>query len=216
MDWIIEKTQDTALIHALTQAAFAEYGREPGTSTALKETEEAIAAQFAGGMEALVVYGVNLSPQPPPPGSRTSLGKGEPEGDAGSPFPVRDERPGEGLGERLLTERLPLACVRYQFEGDALYFHRLSVHPDYRRQGLAKKLVGHLEALARAQGLARLTCSVRLQKADNVALYNGLGFQLIGERSVCRDGTAVPTGDFAKPLGQGIRRLLGRAPQSAP
>ncbi len=188
----IEKTQDTALIHALTQAAFAEYGRELGTSTALKETEEAIAAQFVGGMEALVVYGGN--PQPPPPGVRASLGKGEPY--SGSPFPVRYERPGEGLGERLL-----LACVRYQIEGDALYFHRLSVRPDYRRQGLAKKLVGHLEALARAQGLARLTCSVRLQKADNIELYTGLGFQLIGERSVCRDGTAVATGDFEKRLG---------------
>jgi ribosomal protein S18 acetylase RimI-like enzyme len=161
MDLTIAKTQDTALIHALTQAAFAEYGREPGTSTALKETEEAIAAQFAG---------------------------------------VRGEQ-------------TPLACVRYQIEGDALYFHRLSVHPDYRRQGLAKKLVGHLEALARAQGLVRLTCSVRLQKADNVALYTGLGFQLLGERSVCRDGTAVPTGDFEKPLpkisvGESMHRYL--------
>lgn len=154
MDLTIEKTEDTALIHALTQAAFAEYGREPGTSTALKETETAIAAQLAGGTEVLVL--ANLSS--------------------------------------------PLACVRYQIEGDALYFHRLSVHPDYRRQGLAKKLVGHLEVLARAQGLARLTCSVRLQKTDNVALYTGLGFQLLGERSVCRDGTAVPTGDFEKRL----------------
>nr|WP_309697668.1 N-acetyltransferase [Armatimonas sp.] len=187
----IEKTKDPALIHALTQAAFAEYGRKLGTSTALKETQEAIAAQFVGGMEALVV--ANLSPQPPPPGAHSSLGKGGPESD--SPFPVRYERPGEGLGERLL-----LACVRYQIEGDALYFYRLSVHPDYRRQGLAKKLVGHLEALARAQGLARLTCSVRLQKTDNVLLYTGLGFQLLGERSVCRDGTAVATGDFEKRL----------------
>ena len=49
MDVTIAKTEDTALIHTLTQAAFAEYGREPGTSTALKETEEAIAAQLAGG-----------------------------------------------------------------------------------------------------------------------------------------------------------------------
>ncbi|WP_395143424.1 GNAT family N-acetyltransferase, partial [Armatimonas sp.] len=196
MDLTIAKTQDPALIHALTQAAFAEYDREPGTSTALKETEEAIAAQLAGGMEALVVANLspsNLSPQPPPPGAHSSLGKGEPEGDV-APFPVRYERPGEGLG------RGYLACVRYQLEGDALYFHRLCVHPDYRRQGLAKKLVRHLEALARAEGLTRLTCSVRLQKTDNVALYTGLGFRLLGERSVCRDGTAVPTGDFEKRL----------------
>jgi rhamnose utilization protein RhaD (predicted bifunctional aldolase and dehydrogenase)/predicted GNAT family acetyltransferase len=119
----------------------------------------------------------------------TPAGRGDNK-ESDSSYPPR--RTGDG-GEAL-------ACVRYQIEGDALYFHRLSVHPDYRRQGLAKKLVGHLEALARAQGLARLTCSVRLQKADNVALYTSLGFQLLGERSVCRDGTPVPTGDFEKRL----------------
>ena len=160
MDLKVEKTQDTALIHALTQAAFAEYGREPGTSTALKETKAAIARQFAGGMQALVVYPL------------TPAGRGD----------------------------SAVACVRYQVEGDALYFQRLSVHPDYRRQGLAKKLVAYLEALARSQNRARLTCSVRLQKSDNIALYSGLGFVLLGERSVCRDGTAVPTGDFEKRL----------------
>ena len=165
MDLKVEKTEDTALIHALTQAAFAEYGRELGTSTALKETQETIAAQFVGGIQALALF------LPSSRGSRE-----------------------EGLGEE------GIACVRYQIEGDALYLHRLSVHPNYRRQGLARKLVGHLEALARSQNLARLTCSVRLQKTDNVALYTGLGFVLLGERSVCRDGTPVPTGDFEKRL----------------
>jgi ribosomal protein S18 acetylase RimI-like enzyme len=193
MDLTIAKTQDTALIHALTQAAFAEYGREPGTSTALKETEEAIARQFMGGMQALVVY----QAAPLTPAER---------GDKAESDSLFSPRRAGVRGEAL-------ACVRYQIEGDALYFHRLSVHPDYRRQGLAKKLVGHLEALARAQGLVRLTCSVRLQKADNVALYTGLGFQLLGERSVCRDGTAVPTGDFEKPLpkisvGESMHRYL--------
>ena len=99
-----------------------------------------------------------------------------------------------------LLNGLPVACVRYRIEGDAFYFFRLSVDPDYRRKGLASALVCHLEALATELGLSRLTCSVRMGKADNVALYTGLGFQLIGTRSVCRDGTDVPTGDFEKPL----------------
>lgn len=202
MDWIVEKTEDTALIHALTQAAFAEYGREPGTSTALKESQDAIAEQLAKGMKALVLYSPHPLPLlPTSPHASEPLGE---KGNASSPHPSPKKARGtsdvgRGAGGEG-REGEPIACVRYQIEGEALYFHRLSVHPDWRRQGLAKKLVGHLEALARAQGCTRLTCSVRLAKADNVALYTGLGFQLVGERSVCRDGTPIPTGDFEKPL----------------
>jgi len=199
---MIEKTEEAALIHALTQAAFAEYGREPGTSTALKETVADVAAQLAQGTQALVVYSPHPLPLLP-----TSPHASEPLGEKGNASPPppspkearRRSDVGRGAGGEG-REGEGIACVRYQIESDALYFHRLSVHPDWRRQGLAKKLVGHLEALARAEGLTRLTCSVRLQKADNVALYTGLGFQLLGERSVCRDGTEVPTGDFEKRL----------------
>ena len=150
----IGKTTDAALVHALTQAAYEEYGRDPGTSTALKETWEAVAAQLAGGAEAVAL-----------------------------------ERDGK-----------PLACVRFVAEGDALYFHRLSVHPDYRRQGLASKLIGYLEDEAKWRGLKRLTCSVRLAMDGNVALYEKLGFVQVGESTVCRDGTPVPTGHLEKRL----------------
>ncbi len=215
MDWIVEKTEDAALIHALTQAAYAEYGHEQGTSTALKESQDAIAEQLVRGTQALVVYSPHPLPLLP-----TSPHASEPlreKGNASSPHPspnvARASRLfGRGAGGEG-REGEPIACVRYQIEGEALYFHRLSVHPDWRRQGLAKKLVGHLEALARAEGCTRLTCSVRLAKTDNVALYTGLGFQLVGERSVCRDGTPVPTGDFEKPLpkisvGESMRHYL--------
>lgn len=148
----IEETNDARIVHRLTQAAFAEYGREPGTSTALKETIEAVEAQIAEGNRALAVI----------------------------------------LGNE------PVACVRFRFEGDALYFHRLSVDPAHRRKGCAKALVGALEDRARSVGLRRLACSVRLAQADNLALYLGLGFVQTSERSVCRDGTPVPTGDFEK------------------
>ena len=178
----IEKTVDVALIHALTQAAYAEYGHEPGTSTALKESEDAIAEQLGRGTQALVVY-------PLTPAERGDKA----ESDSSNP----PRRAGDGG----LDGAGGWACVRYQIEEDALYFHRLAVHPEHRRQGLATALVQHLEALARARGLARLTCSVRLQVTDNVALYTGLGFTLVRERSLCRDGTAVPTGDLEKRLG---------------
>ncbi len=148
----IQETQEVALIHRLTQAAFAEYGLQPGTSTALKETPEAVEAQLQDGHCALVLY----------------------------------------------EDRVALACVRYRPEGDALYFHRLSVDPAHRRRGLACALVAALEEIARTLNKTKLTCSVRLAKEDNVALYTKLGFIQTTTRSVCRDGSAVPTGDFEK------------------
>ena len=150
----IEETIDAELVHRLTQAAFAEYGREPGTSTALKETVEAVQAQLEEGNRVLFA----------------SLN-----------------------GERV-------ACVRFLVEGDALYFHRLSVDPAYRRKGIAVALVEELERLARVKNLGRLTCSVRLAQTGNLALYDKLGFETVGVRSVCRDGTPVPTGDLEKRL----------------
>ena len=150
----IEESTDAAVVHRLTQAAFAEYGREPGTSTALKETVEAVQAQLAGGDRVLVVN----------------------------------------------VEGESVACVRFRFEGDTLYFHRLSVDPEHRRKGSAVELVGELERLAREAGLGRMTCSVRLAQTGNLALYEKLGFETVGVRSVCRDGTPVPTGDLEKRL----------------
>ncbi|WP_394795486.1 L-serine ammonia-lyase, iron-sulfur-dependent, subunit alpha [Armatimonas sp.] len=55
----------------------------------------------------------NLSPQPPPPGSRKLLGEGGAI-PSDSPFPVRDERPGEGLGRGSET---PLWKLAAQYEG---------------------------------------------------------------------------------------------------
>ncbi|MGC4045236.1 MAG: GNAT family N-acetyltransferase [Armatimonas sp.] len=155
----IASTTDAGLIHRLTQAAFAEYGQEPGTSTALKETPADISALLAEGNQALVV---------------TIAGD-------------------------------PVACVRYRIEGDFLYFFRLSVDPAHRRKGLATLLICHLEVLAREAGLSRLTCSVRMAKTDNVALYTRHGFQIMGTRIVYRDGIEVPTGDLEKPLPCGKR-----------
>ncbi len=58
---------------------------------------------WASGLRSLgegYLHPSNLSPLPPLPGAHTSLGKRE-RIPSDSPFPVRHERPGEGLGERL-------------------------------------------------------------------------------------------------------------------
>jgi ribosomal protein S18 acetylase RimI-like enzyme len=87
-----------------------------------------------------------------------------------------------------------VGAVRYRTVGEALYFHRLSVAPSARRQGVAAGLLAALELRAQRDGLPCLTCRVRLDVATNVTMYTRRGFVQIDRESVCRDGTPVPTG----------------------
>ncbi len=85
-------------------ATLAEHDTGPGGliivgSHVPKTTEQLTYLREHGDFEEFELDISNLSlPQPlPPPGTRSSLGK-RGEQDSGAPFPVRDERPGEGLG----------------------------------------------------------------------------------------------------------------------
>jgi ribosomal protein S18 acetylase RimI-like enzyme len=92
------------------------------------------------------------------------------------------------------------ATVRWQFEGDALYFSRLAVRPAFQRQGIATLLLERLEEIAREAGATRLTCMVRIEIEKNLNMYLRRGFVLVDEHSVCRDGTPVRTGHLEKKL----------------
>lgn len=92
----------------------------------------------------------------------------------------------------------PVATVRWQFEGDALYFSRLAVRPAFQRQGIATLLLEKLEEIARQAGATRLTCMVRIEIEKNLNMYLRRGFVLVDEHSVCRDGTPVRTGHLEK------------------
>ncbi len=70
-----------------------------------------------------------------------------------------------------------VGCHHIAGEG---YITNVAVHPDCRRQGVARTLL--TEALSRWQTLSRVTLEVRVSNAGAIALYEGLGFVCEGIR----------------------------------
>lgn len=58
----------------------------------------------------------------------------------------------------------------------------VAVHPDCRRQGIAKELLERLFAMAVAENLSFLTLEVREGNNAAIALYQELGFATVGRR----------------------------------
>ncbi len=56
------------------------------------------------------------------------------------------------------------------------WVHKLAVHPDLRRQGLASKLMQRAEAALKASGCPKLNLQVRATNAGVVKFYESLGY----------------------------------------
>ena len=65
---------------------------------------------------------------------------------------------------------------------DEGYIANVAVDPDYRRQGIATKLVQVYIDFARANKLAFLTLEVRPSNTAAIILYGRLGFRSVGRR----------------------------------
>ena len=65
---------------------------------------------------------------------------------------------------------------------DEGYITNVAVFPEYRRQGVAAKLLAVFENFARGNHLAFLTLEVRPSNTAAIALYQGFGFREVGRR----------------------------------
>lgn len=95
-----------------------------------------------------------------------------------------------------------VGAARFRVDSDGLYFFRLCVHPEFRGQRIARKLLDWLEAEGRRSHALKLRCQVRLIIPRNVALYQGAGFDIVSQHTVIRGGNEVPVATMEKRLGK--------------
>jgi len=62
------------------------------------------------------------------------------------------------------------------------YLERLAVLPQYRHQGLGKRLVAHVESEAHKRGLQRVEIGIIAEQDDLRNWYEQVGFKVTGEK----------------------------------
>ena len=99
------------------------------------------------------------------------------------PSSLRDLRPADlvtGPGTCWVLGDPPRACVVLTPRADTLYLGKLAVAAEARGQGLARRLVDHARAQARALGLPSVTLQTRVELTGNHAAFRALGFAEVG------------------------------------
>ncbi|WP_152395938.1 GNAT family N-acetyltransferase [Paenibacillus guangzhouensis] len=93
-----------------------------------------------------------------------------------------------------MNEEVPLGSARFKIDASGLYFSRLSVSPEARGRGIAKRMLSWLENYAGEQGKSRVWCRVRMSAPQNIRLYQSVGYQVYREEMVINpNGFAVNT-----------------------
>ena len=77
----------------------------------------------------------------------------------------------------LRQDGVPAGCGGVQFyDGTYGEIKRMFVRPQFRGRGLAKKMLEHLEAHTRAQGVYTLRLETGIHQHDAIQLYERMGF----------------------------------------
>ena len=120
-------------------------------------------------------------------------GKLEPESGAFRETP-------EGIATELARESGPIVaerngrmigCVMVKLVEDDLYFGRLSVVPEVRGEGIARRLVEAVEDEARRRELAGVRLGVRIVLVENQQLFSSMGYVEISREA--HEGFDHPT-----------------------
>ncbi|HEX3346724.1 MAG TPA: GNAT family N-acetyltransferase [Acetobacteraceae bacterium] len=90
---------------------------------------------------------------------------------------------GGGGGAVAVAGGTVIAVVLWTERDGGLYIARLAVRPDWRRRGLARRLLVRAEQAARAKSLPRLHLGTRLVLAGNRRLFASAGFAEIAEHA---------------------------------
>jgi len=80
------------------------------------------------------------------------------------------------------TEGKPIGYVIYWELPGELDIHNVAVHPRYRRQGVARAMLGDIIESAVKRGFRRMTLEVRRSNDAAQTLYRSLGFEVCGLR----------------------------------
>ena len=99
----------------------------------------------------------------------------------------------------------PVASIRFKLDEDAIYFHRLSVVPEHRGKGYAKKLITHIEKYANAYNVFKMRVKVRKEVQRNMELYEAQGYKIVDETITSRDGIQIPIVLMEKPIPVPVR-----------
>ena len=87
----------------------------------------------------------------------------------------------EAFVVRLNQDSLVGYCSWRLIEGE-LYLNNLAIHPEHRRQGLARLLLMHLTQDATSRGVRSIMLEVRSSNAAALKLYGRMGFKRVGRR----------------------------------
>ncbi len=75
-----------------------------------------------------------------------------------------------------------VAYLDYWIMGDEAHVMTIGVHPDYRRRGLALRLMNEMVAAVRHARCAYVILEARVSNTPALALYSKLGFVRVGTR----------------------------------
>ena len=80
----------------------------------------------------------------------------------------------------LYEEGVPIGCASFKYYDDGVAeLKRVFLRKDYRGKGIAKELVGRIEASARAKGFQKMILETGKPLVDAFGLYTRLGYQVI-------------------------------------
>ncbi len=83
----------------------------------------------------------------------------------------------------------------------------IATHPEYRRQGLAQRLLGLILSIGTKMGIENAVLEVRRSNAPAIALYEGFGFVQCGVRRHYYADTNEDALVYARPLGEAEQSL---------